>query len=135
MTISMLNYSQRKRWSAMSTKVYTLQRRLEAEQKRLLKQLENNLDVADEAHEMGTYLLKQHLREVEYALHKFELGTYGLCDVCSQPIKPERLEALPWASLCLSCKARQEKKNTNGKTHDQFHHYQYYFDSEGEEEF
>jgi hypothetical protein len=47
------------------------------------------------------------MAEVEQALHKFEVGTYGLYDICGQPIAPERLEALPWANLCLSCKTRQ----------------------------
>lgn len=119
----------------MNTKVYTLQRRLEAEREQLLEQLGNNLDVAGEAQELKIYLLREHLMDVEHALRKFEQGTYGLCDRCGQPIEPERLEALPQASLCLSCKTRQVKKNANSKTRDQFHHYQYYFDSESEEEF
>jgi len=56
--------------------------------------------------------LKDRLVEVERALRKFEEGTYGLCDVCGKPINPERLEALPQANLCLSCKA----KNAKGKS-------------------
>ena len=54
--------------------------------------------------------LIDQLAEVEHALQKFEDGTYGLCDNCGQPINPERLEALPQASLCLDCKARQAKE-------------------------
>lgn len=46
---------------------------------------------------------------VEHALEKYEAGTYGVCDLCGQPIEPARLEALPQASLCLDCKARQTK--------------------------
>ena len=53
--------------------------------------------------------LGEQLADVEHALQKFEAGTYGLCDVCGQPIAPARLEALPQANLCLSCKAKQEK--------------------------
>ena len=49
------------------------------------------------------------LAEVERALHKFDSGTYGFCDSCGQPIDPPRLEALPQASLCLSCKAHLAK--------------------------
>jgi RNA polymerase-binding transcription factor DksA len=49
------------------------------------------------------------LAEIEHALQKYEAGTYGLCDLCGQPIGQARLEALPQASLCLSCKARQAK--------------------------
>ncbi len=46
---------------------------------------------------------------IDRALEKWEAGTYGLCDSCGQPIEPARLEALPQASLCLGCKARQAK--------------------------
>jgi hypothetical protein len=53
------------------------------------------------------------MAEVEQALHKFEVGTYGLCDICGQPIAPERLEALPWANLCLSCKTHQARRPEN----------------------
>ncbi len=50
-----------------------------------------------------------HIIEVEHALHKFEEGTYGLCDSCGKPIAPDRLEALPQASLCMECKAKNAK--------------------------
>lgn len=49
------------------------------------------------------------LAKIEHALEKYEAGTYGLCDICGQPIEQERLEALPQARLCLKCKARQTK--------------------------
>lgn len=58
--------------------------------------------------------IRDQLAKVEHALSKFEDGTYGLCDVCGQPINPERLEALPQANLCLNCKASQAK-NAKGK--------------------
>ncbi len=57
---------------------------------------------------------REQLAEVEHTLHKLEEGTYGLCDICDQPIDPARLEALPQASLCLNCKA-QQAKNAKGK--------------------
>ena len=50
--------------------------------------------------------IRVKLGEIEHALSKFEKGTYGLCDICGQPINPERLEALPQANLCMSCKAK-----------------------------
>ena len=48
------------------------------------------------------------LAEVRHALHKMEVGTYGLCDECGQPIDIERLEVRPQAALCMSCKTRAE---------------------------
>jgi len=58
--------------------------------------------------------IKDQMAGVEHALHKFEEGTYGLCDGCCQPIDPARLEALPQANLCMTCKA-QQAKNAKGK--------------------
>ena len=74
---------------------------------------------ATEAAELETRLemeksIRDQLAAVEHALAKFEEGTYGLCDSCGKPIGPERLEALPQASLCLDCKASQAK-NAKGK--------------------
>ncbi len=53
--------------------------------------------------------LRASLAEIEHALQKYEAGTYGLCDSCGKLIEQARLEALPQASLCLSCKASQAK--------------------------
>ncbi len=53
--------------------------------------------------------LKNLLAEIERALQKIEAGNYGTCDLCNEPIDPARLEALPQAILCLSC--RQKSKN------------------------
>jgi len=40
------------------------------------------------------------LREIETALKRIDDGTYGICAVCGKPIEPERLEYLPWATVC-----------------------------------
>jgi DnaK suppressor protein len=53
--------------------------------------------------------VRSNLAEIDHALEKFKLGTYGLCDICVQPISPDRLEAVPYANLCLSCKAKYAK--------------------------
>ena len=50
--------------------------------------------------------LRSNLRDVERALSKIDAGTYGICERCGQPISIERLEALPWAVLCIDCKQR-----------------------------
>jgi len=57
--------------------------------------------------------VKENLAEVERALEKFEKGTYGRCDICGKPIAPARLEALPYAVLCLSCKEKAAKFKAN----------------------
>ncbi len=53
--------------------------------------------------------IRQELAGIEHALDKFEKGTYGTCDNCGKPIAPERIEALPQASLCMDCKALLSK--------------------------
>jgi DnaK suppressor protein len=53
--------------------------------------------------------VRSNLAEIEHALDKFKHGTYGLCDVCGQPIPPDRLDAVPYANVCLTCKAKYAK--------------------------
>ena len=43
------------------------------------------------------------LTDVERALEKLRDGTYGTCDSCGDTIGEERLEAIPWVTLCISC--------------------------------
>ena len=50
--------------------------------------------------------LRSNLRDVDRALAKMDAGTYGTCERCGKPIAPERLEALPWAVLCIACKQK-----------------------------
>ena len=52
--------------------------------------------------------LRSNLRWVDRATKKMELGTYGTCERCGNPIGIERLEALPWAILCIDCKQKGE---------------------------
>ena len=49
------------------------------------------------------------LAGIDNALDKFEKGSYGICESCGKSIDPARLEALPQATLCMSCKATQAK--------------------------
>jgi DnaK suppressor protein len=48
------------------------------------------------------------LAEVQQALARIEHGTYGICSNCGQPIPEQRLEALPWATLCVVCEPESE---------------------------
>jgi DnaK suppressor protein len=45
--------------------------------------------------------LRSNLRDVDRALAKMDAGTYGACERCGNAISLERLEALPWAVLCI----------------------------------
>jgi len=46
---------------------------------------------------------RTHLLEVDAALVRLDLGTYGRCASCGQPLPAARLAAVPWAKLCVSC--------------------------------
>jgi DnaK suppressor protein len=48
------------------------------------------------------------LAEIEAALKRIEDDTYGVCSNCGKPIPEERLEALPWATLCIDCQRGRE---------------------------
>jgi RNA polymerase-binding protein DksA len=49
------------------------------------------------------------LAKIEAALKRIDDGTYGICENCGQPIGEERLEAMPWATLCIDDKRREER--------------------------
>ena len=47
--------------------------------------------------------LETTLARTERALAKLDAGTYGICDVCGEPIAPARLRAMPDSVLCVAC--------------------------------
>jgi DnaK suppressor protein len=47
--------------------------------------------------------LQTMLAAITRAQAKLADGSYGTCDECGTTIPPERLEALPWATTCVSC--------------------------------
>jgi DnaK suppressor protein len=49
------------------------------------------------------------LDEIEQALGRIADGTYGTCVACGRQIDEERLEAVPWATLCIDDKRAQER--------------------------
>ncbi len=51
----------------------------------------------------------QYLKAIEAALERIEHGDYGQCVECSDLISEKRLEAVPAAELCISCKDKKEK--------------------------
>ena len=53
---------------------------------------------------------REMLDQSKLALRHIELGTYGSCDNCGQPIGKGRLQAFPRATLCVKCKQREERR-------------------------
>ena len=49
------------------------------------------------------------LTAIDAALKRMDEGAYGICTNCGREIPAERLEAYPWASLCIDCKRQSER--------------------------
>ncbi|MEE8242476.1 MAG: TraR/DksA family transcriptional regulator [candidate division NC10 bacterium] len=76
------------------------------------------LDLADQAANAYTkeFLLslgdadRRLLRQVDAALEKIRLRTYGKCEKCEGEITVKRLEAVPFAEYCISCQEEEERQ-------------------------
>lgn len=103
-----------------------MQKRLKKEQKVLAEQVQverkkvepsltanpDRTEIANEYAYRGRRMsvleqLEEQLLDVNRALNRIEEGTYGICTNCGQPIQAERLEALPWADLCIDCQRKE----------------------------
>lgn len=60
---------------------------------------------------LGIFTQEQEiLYLIEEALKRIEDGTFGTCEVCEKIISTKRLDAVPYATLCIQCQSDQEKK-------------------------
>ena len=59
---------------------------------------------------IGSQDLKR-LRLIDSAITRIKQGKYGLCIKCGKRIPSERLEAMPYALMCIECKSAEEKRN------------------------
>lgn len=102
----------------------TIQQMLEAEREKLRQQLNisveddrsesknlDHMDIAqaysDQERSRALHLLdKKQLGQVEAALQAIAEGNYGRCQHCHQPIPFERLQILPYATMCVNCQAQ-----------------------------
>ena len=53
---------------------------------------------------------KSLLSKLDLALKKIDDGTFGICEICEEPIGKKRLEARPETTLCIKCKEDQERE-------------------------
>lgn len=107
-----------------------LERRLSTRRTHLIREIEQRLqesrdfgghrfaDVADMASNTSRDELlwlvveeeKRELAQIDDALARIKSGRYGVCKHCGHPIKKARLEALPFATLCVKCKEVEEEE-------------------------
>ena len=59
---------------------------------------------------LGSQELKR-LRLIDSALTRIQQGKYGFCMKCGRKIPHERLDAIPYALMCIECKTAEEKRN------------------------
>ena len=82
-------------------------------------------DAADAAFDTGVdeiaSTLAEHeareLSQVELALAKLKKGSYGLCEECETKIPVERLNALPYSTMCITCQRELEGSPYGGSSH------------------
>ena len=91
---------------------------LKAEAEALVEEMEpGDIQFDDESGEGGTVTVDRErdlalsaqalgaVEEIDHALSKLDNGTYGVCENCGRTIVKARLEALPYARLCIDCKS------------------------------
>jgi DnaK suppressor protein len=62
-------------------------------------------------HELAlTHNARELLAQNERAIARIEAGTYGSCESCGEAIGKARLQAFPRATLCVTCKQREERR-------------------------
>jgi len=59
---------------------------------------------------IGSQELKR-LKLIDSALTRIQQGKYGLCMKCGKKIPQDRLEAIPYALMCIECKTAEERRN------------------------
>ena len=84
----------------MANELDYFERQLLAERERL-----THLHDVGAAHQQ----IKGMVERINEALEKINEGTYGICESCGDPIRPERLEALPYATRCIKCQRKDEE--------------------------
>ena len=81
--------------------------------------IERTADSLDEtlfaaARELTTHGLEREaklLRNVRMALNRIADESYGTCLECEDEISPKRLQALPWAALCITCQEHADRNS------------------------
>ena len=82
-------------------------------------------DLSQQSHKEWIFLNRNTidaklLREIVAALHRIDIGTYGVCAECEEPISAKRLEAVPWAKYCVSCQERIAQRIELGEFVDDY---------------
>jgi RNA polymerase-binding transcription factor len=119
--VTSINVGIRRRRAALESKLEEL---LKLSADREVLEIQPTADPLDQVRssterDMAVESLNQQARsihEIRLALARVEDGSYGLCERCEEPIPPKRLDALPWARLCVNCQSSVESEVRPGHT-------------------
>lgn len=75
---------------------------------------DDSADVAADIYERGKIIsliqsLEAKLHSLDRAIALASKGTYGICEMCNEPIPPERLKIMPETTFCVRCAAKLEE--------------------------
>src|SRR5579871_6340783 len=82
-------------------------------------------DLSQQHHEEWIFLNRNSidmklLREIADALHRLELGQYGVCMECEEQISIKRLDAVPWAKYCVTCQEAIAARIASGEMENEY---------------
>jgi DnaK suppressor protein len=87
---------------------------LVAEREKTMTDLTGQSDVDSilerELAEASAARARDAIEEIDDALARMDVGTYGVCSACGGPIAAERLEVLPHARLCIRCSSEERER-------------------------
>ena len=116
-------------------KIKDTRRRLTSEYESLIKSINRNRTAAEEiklenTEDEGDLATISHDRDILYNLHEggfarlrfiqeaikaIDRGQYGECARCGKDINEKRLEAVPWATMCIRCQEAMEAEHTSSR--------------------
>ncbi len=116
-------------------KLKQTRQRLSSEYENLIKSINRNRTAAEEiklenTEDAGDLATISHDRDLLYNLHEggferlrfiqeaikaLDRGQYGECIGCGEDIKEKRLEAVPWATMCIRCQEETEAEHTSSR--------------------
>ena len=82
-------------------------------------------DLSQQHHEEWIFLNRNTidmklLRQIGDALHRMDVGHYGVCPECEEPISSKRLDAVPWARYCVTCQESIASRIAEGEVIDEY---------------
>jgi DnaK suppressor protein len=83
----------------------------------------------NEMHSQLAAFETRELQQIERAIKLIRKGRYGSCELCGAAIPVARLKALPYATVCIAC--RQKQETTRGGAEDESENWETVFEYEG----